>query len=95
MFCTYMNDIITCGKDLDDQIHNLKLVFEKLREHKLLLQPDKCSFLKQSTTILGHVITNERVKPDENKIKAVRNFPTQTNKKKQKIKKLIRTYWVL
>lgn len=80
----YMDDIITYGQNLEDQINNLKLVFQRLRDHKLLLQPDKCTFLKQSTTFLGHIITNEGVKPDENKIKAVRDFPTPTCTKELK-----------
>lgn len=72
----YMDDIICYGRDLSHQIENLRLVFQRLREHTLLLQPEKCSFLKSSTTYLGHIISREGVTPDPSKIEAVENFPT-------------------
>lgn len=75
----YLDDIVCYGKDLEHQIQNLRLVFERLREHTLLLQPEKCCFLKRSTTFLGHIITNEGVKPDPSKIDAVKKFPIPTN----------------
>jgi hypothetical protein len=41
------------------------------------LQPDKCEFLRKEVSYLGHVITNEGVRPDEKKIEAVKTsrFP--------------------
>lgn len=71
----YMNDIICYGKDLQHQTDNLRLVFNRLREHKLLLQSQKCTFLKSSTTYLGHIISREGVMPDPGKVEAVENFP--------------------
>lgn len=71
----YMDDIICYGKDLQHQIANLRLVFDRLREHKLLLQSEKCTFLKSSTTYLGHIISREGVMPDPGKVEAVENFP--------------------
>lgn len=71
----YMDDIVCYGTDLHSQLENLRLVFERLRQHKLLLQPEKCSFLKTSTNFLGHVITRDGVKPDPSKVEAVKRFP--------------------
>lgn len=67
--------IICYGKDLQHQIANLRLVFNRLRENKLLLQSEKCTFLKSSTTYLGHIISREGVMPDPGKVEAVKNFP--------------------
>lgn len=36
----YLDDIVCYGQDLKHQIQNLRLVFQRLREHKLLLQPE-------------------------------------------------------
>ena len=39
------------------------------------LQPDKCEFLRKEVLYLGHVIGSTGVKPDEKRVKAVRDYP--------------------
>jgi len=39
------------------------------------LQPDKCEFLRKEVSYLGHVIGRAGVKPDENRIEAVKDYP--------------------
>jgi hypothetical protein len=45
------------------------------------LQPDKCEFLRQEVTYLGQIITENDVKPDPNKTRAVEKFPVPKNAK--------------
>ena len=80
----YLDDIIVYGKDLRDHNHKLIEVFERLREHNLKIQPDKCEFLTRECVYLGHVISEHGIKPDERKVKAVLNFPEPTNVKEIK-----------
>jgi hypothetical protein len=51
--------------------HNLKLgaVFWKLRECKFRIEPDKCEFLKEELSYLGHIVIVEGVRPDDNETK--------------------------
>jgi hypothetical protein len=51
----YMDDILIIGETLEE--HNLKLrqVFQKLREFNLKIEPDKCEFLEEELSYLGHV----------------------------------------
>jgi hypothetical protein len=74
----YLDDILIFGETL--QIHNDKLraVLDRMRQHNLKLQPDKCEFLRKVVSYLGHIITSDGVKPDERKIEAVKNFPVPT-----------------
>jgi hypothetical protein len=53
----YLDDIVIYAKSLSD--HNVKLreVLERLRTHRLKLQPDKCEFLRKEFNYLGHQIT--------------------------------------
>ena len=44
-------------------------------------EPDKCEFLKTELSYLGHVVTNEGVKPDPLRVKAIKEFPTPKNTK--------------
>ncbi|XP_062527581.1 uncharacterized protein LOC134199889 [Bombyx mori] len=71
----YLDDIVIYSYDLDSHMNNLESVFKRLREFNLKLQPDKCEFLRKEVSYLGHLITDEGVKPDPAKIRAVSEFP--------------------
>lgn len=74
----YLDDIVIYSYDLPSHIEKLNLVFNKLRNFRLKLQPDKCEFLRKEVAYLGHVISGEGVKPNPEKIKAVTQFPVPT-----------------
>ena len=63
---------------LKEHLEHLKIIFSKLRQHKLKLKLKKCSFLKLETNYLGFVIGEEGFKPDEKKIEAIRSLPVPT-----------------
>lgn len=71
-----MNEIVACSHDLHSHIVKLTLIFEKLREHNLKHQPDKCEFLRKEVQYLGHVISDKDVKPEPKKVECVTRFPT-------------------
>ncbi|CAG9109133.1 unnamed protein product [Plutella xylostella] len=71
----YLDDIVIYSHDLQTHIDNLSAVFERIRQFNLKLQPDKCEFLRKEVAYLGHVISDEGVKPNPDKIKAVAEFP--------------------
>uniref|UniRef100_A0A2H8THY5 RNA-directed DNA polymerase n=1 Tax=Melanaphis sacchari TaxID=742174 RepID=A0A2H8THY5_9HEMI len=71
----YLDDIIVYGKNLYDHNEKLIEVFERLQTNNLKLQPDKCEFLKRECVYLGHVISENGIKPDEKKVKSVLEFP--------------------
>jgi hypothetical protein len=41
-------------------------------------QPEKCEFLRKEVSYLGHMITEDGVKPDSAKVSANERFPTPT-----------------
>ena len=77
----YMDDIVIYASSLRE--HDLKLdkLMKRLRDANLTLQPDKCEFLRQEVVYLGHVITDNGVRPDPLKLSAVKNFPVPRNLK--------------
>lgn len=60
----YLDDIVIYSHDLPSHINNLEMVFRRLRDFNLKLQPDKCEFLRREVAYLGHIITEEGVKPN-------------------------------
>lgn len=77
----YLDDVVIYGRNLLDHQTKLREVFQKLREHNLKLQPEKCSFLKKEIIYLGHKCSSQGVSPDFNLVKCVQEFPTPKNVK--------------
>lgn len=58
---------------------NLRDVFQKLREHNLKLQPDKCEFLRKEVAYLGRIISDKGLLPNPDKIKAIQEIKVPKN----------------
>lgn len=80
----YVDDIIVFGRTLEEHNKNLKIIFERLRQCGLKLQPDKCEYLKPELEYLGHVISAEGVQPNPARIEKVKNYPVPRNSKEIK-----------
>jgi hypothetical protein len=59
----------------EEHLQHLDVVFCKLKEVNLKLDPNKCCFAAKSITFLGHVVNKEGTKPDPGKIEAFLHFP--------------------
>ncbi|GFU25385.1 retrovirus-related Pol polyprotein from transposon 297 [Trichonephila clavipes] len=77
MCLCYLDDIIVFSETFEDHLIRLRLVLKCLQEAGLKLNSKKCLFAAQEVKILGHLVSSNGVRPDPDKIKAVRNFPTQ------------------
>lgn len=64
----YLDDIVVISTTLVEYITQLREVFTRLRKYNLQLQPPKCEFLKHEVRYLVHIITENGVKPDPEKI---------------------------
>lgn len=71
----YFDDIIVGSPDLPSHVTRLRKVFTRLRQSGLKLKPSKTEFLRKEITFLGHIISENQIKPDETKMDAVKNFP--------------------
>jgi len=80
----YLDDIIVISTTLKEHITRLREVFDRLRKFNLQLQPPKCEFLRNEVNYLGHVITENGVKPDPKKIECLVNYPIPINAKEVK-----------
>ena len=71
----YLDDIIIFLTPLKEHVDRLKLVFERLKQSNFKVQLDKSEFLHKKVAYLGHKITSNRVKPNLDKVDAVKKFP--------------------
>ena len=71
----YIDDILVFSSNFKEHMVHLTELFDRLREAKLTLKPEKCSFAVDKVRYLGHLITSEGVQVDTSKIDKVKNFP--------------------
>ncbi|GFS96184.1 transposon Tf2-9 polyprotein [Trichonephila clavipes] len=79
MCLCYLDDIIVFSETFEDHLIRLRLVLKCLQEAGLKSNSKKRLFAAQEVKILGHLVSSNGVRPDPDKIKAVRNFPTPKN----------------
>ena len=78
----YLDDILIYTKGtLKKHIQEVKKVFKALQETDIRLQPDKCKFHVKTIKSLGSIITTDRIQIDNEKVKAIREWPEPRNLK--------------
>ena len=68
----YMDDIIVFSTILQEHLENLAKIFENLRKFNMKIQLFKSEFLQKEVAFLGHVVTPEGVKPNSDKLDAIK-----------------------
>jgi hypothetical protein len=72
----YFDDILVYSKSLDEHIDHLHCVLTVLRKEKLYANLKKCSFCLDKVVFLGFVIGAKGIAVDEEKVKAIKEWPT-------------------
>jgi hypothetical protein len=67
----YLDDILIYSKNEAEHAEHLKLVLEKLREHRLYAKFSKCEFWLPEVTNLGHVISGKGIAINPKRVQAV------------------------
>ena len=76
---TYIGDIIIGGEDETELLQALDTVLTILEKARLRLKLNKCEFMKQSITYLGHTIDKDGLHPTADKFAAIRDASKPTN----------------
>ncbi|KAG7588690.1 Reverse transcriptase domain [Arabidopsis suecica] len=72
----YFDDILVYSKSLEEHVDHLKMVLEVLRKEKLYANLKKCTFGTDNLVFLGFIVSTDGVKVDEEKVKAIREWPS-------------------
>ena len=67
----FIDDILVFSKTEEEHEQHLRMVLDKLREHRLYAKFRKCEFWLREVGFLGHVLTEEGLSVDPAKIEAV------------------------
>jgi hypothetical protein len=76
----YLDDIIIYSDTIEQHIEHVKLVFGILERERMYLSKDKLQFLPDELNVLGHVIGEDGIRMDSDKVDSVINWKTPTNR---------------
>jgi hypothetical protein len=75
----FIDDIVIYSKNEDEHVKHLRIVLQRLRDHKLYAEFSKCEFWLDSVKFLGHTISEDGISMDPSKVQEVMDWkPTKS-----------------
>ncbi|KAK9739170.1 Reverse transcriptase (RNA-dependent DNA polymerase) [Popillia japonica] len=71
--------ILIATQTIDESLDILRQVFTLLARNKLELRLDKCYFLQTQINYLGYLVDSEGIRPSNEHVKAIRDYPIPKN----------------
>ena len=81
------DDILVWGSNKEQHAARFQAVLDRICQVGLKLSEKKCIFESKEIVFLGHIFSNDSVKPGPRKIEAVRDMPVPTTK--QELQRLL------
>ena len=75
----YFDDILVYSRSLEEHVDHLRLVLNVLRKERLYANLKKCDFCQSELVFLGFVVSAAGIKVDQEKVKAIQEWPTPTS----------------
>ncbi|XP_074920752.1 maestro heat-like repeat-containing protein family member 7 [Chelonoidis abingdonii] len=80
-YAAYLDDVIIYSPDWETHLEKVEEVLDTLRKVGLTVNPSKCSAGLAEAKYLGYIAGNSEVKPQLNKLEAIRKWPRPLRKK--------------
>ena len=77
----YVDDMIVKSEDRESHTVNLRKFFERIKEYRLRLNPQKCTFGVTTGKLLGFPVSDRGIEVNPSKIKAILEMPPPKSKK--------------
>jgi hypothetical protein len=77
----YIDDLLVHTKTREEHLKVLEQVLERLHSHNKKINLDKFFFGNKEVSYLGFTLTPEGIKPDKNKLKAIKSAKPPTDVK--------------
>jgi hypothetical protein len=71
----FFDDILVYSRSWTEHLQHVRAMFTTLRQHGLVLKCSKCFFREPRIQYFGHIIANDAVAMDDDKIAAVQAWP--------------------
>lgn len=77
----YIDDILVASESEEQHIIDLNLLFKKLLDYGLIINPSKCVLGESNVLFLGYNVSENGIRPPESRIKTIKDFPLPQNVK--------------
>ena len=77
----YIDDVLIFSNNYEEHLMHVELILKVLQRYGFKLNISKCLFAKDRVTYLGHEIGNNCIRPLNNNVAAIKNFPIPQNQK--------------
>lgn len=77
----YVDDILCAAETFQEHLEQLEYVFSKLEKAGFTIKLSKSKFGRTDIQFLGHIISQDGIRPDNNKMQAIREYPVPRNLK--------------
>jgi hypothetical protein len=77
----FFDDLLIFSRTLEEHIEHVRLVLQLLQRDKWQVKLSKCVFAQRQLRYLGHIISEQGVATDPEKVQAVLNWPAPTSVK--------------
>ena len=75
----FIDDILIYSRNEEAHANHLRVVLQRLRDHRLYAKFSKCEFWLDSVKFLGHTISNEGISVDPSKVHEVMDWKPPTS----------------
>jgi len=75
----FLDDVLIYSRTLADHRRHVRQVLDVLRQHQLYAKESKCEFFRDHVEFLGHRVDREGMHMMEDKVRAIRDWPTPTS----------------
>ncbi|BHF63679.1 hypothetical protein SprV_0200667300 [Sparganum proliferum] len=77
----YIDDLLVASRNAEEHKEHLALVFDRLDQFGVVINPSKCVLGVLSLDFLGHHVDAQGLRPLSSKVEAIRDFPLPTSKR--------------
>jgi len=75
----YLDDILVVSASFEEHLREVGHVLDKLKDPGLCLKPSKYLFARKEVVYLGFTVSSEGVLPNQEKVKAIVEYPQPTD----------------
>ncbi|CAH8565955.1 unnamed protein product [Schistosoma margrebowiei] len=75
----YIDDVLIASSSIEEHVQHVQILFERFKQHGVVINPSKCIFAVPVLEFLGHYIDSQGIKPLPEKVEAITNYPEPTS----------------
>ena len=76
----YLDDVVIFSNTEREHLDHVLTVLERLAEYNLKIKVTKCDFFQEQLELLGHIVSENGIEVDPEKIAKINNVPVPTNR---------------